>query len=223
MSVLGADFGNQLAATSGLGEPTLQLLLLQILTQVMPTGKKCCENLVHELQKEKDRHKAERARWEQEVDELEEKIKVLRQKIVVLQVTDTTPTPGNCADLPSAVRTCNLESVQKLVLQNCTMVDSTPMHLAAEVGCVPAVDWLSRNRTGSVDALDHAGVTPLYKALANQQVNVALLLMQHGANIENQFDIDWTSLLNQEHDRLVSSLLNAFQVTDNTTAVVAQP
>lgn len=87
-----------------------------------------------------------------------------------------------------AVKSGDLAKTQAIVAKDASIVRArdasgfTPLHAAAIAGSVPLAEWLLANGA-EIDAENPANLTPLTAAIANRQDDVALLLIDRGADI----------------------------------------
>jgi ankyrin repeat protein len=91
-------------------------------------------------------------------------------------------------DIFEAVKADDLAKVQAMVAKDPSLVRSkdasgnTPLHAAAIAGSVPMADWLL-SKGGDINAGNLASATPLFEAIRNKKDDVALLLIDKGADI----------------------------------------
>ncbi len=88
-----------------------------------------------------------------------------------------------------AVKAGDLARTKALVEKDASLVrardasGNTPLHAAAIVGSVPMTDWLL-SKGAEIDADNLESMTPLLEAVRNEKDDVALLLIDRGADIE---------------------------------------
>lgn len=84
---------------------------------------------------------------------------------------------------------------------NATYVDGfTPLGLAAYFGRVETVKYLiEQGAEVNMPAQNHAQVTPLHSAVANEHIEVATILLQNGANVNAKQQNDVTALHSATH------------------------
>ena len=92
-----------------------------------------------------------------------------------------------------------------------TPARATPIHDAVKAGSSEQVSQLLEADKGVVGQLDDKGMTPLHLAAAAGQLDIALLLLNAGANVNAVTPQNWTPLLeatNQGQTEMVRLLLS---------------
>lgn len=133
------------------------------------------------------------------------------QKVPLVKIILDTKTDPNICNKdfmsPLAVASCleNLEIMELLVNHGAEINLSfpphgTPLHIVADEGKVDAARKLLRMNIDP-NILDSEGTTPLRRAVENKNVEVASLLLKHGANIYIECPGDEMSLLHKAAKR----------------------
>ena len=109
----------------------------------------------------------------------------------------------------------NHVEVAKILIQEGASIDCTgalgsPMHSAADNGCLDMVIEL-KERGASLDLRGKAGASPLFRAAFNGFADVVTTLLAHGADVDAQTNLGHTALymaIEERHQQVVDILLD---------------
>ena len=141
--------------------------------------------------------------YDYEIAQKDKQIEILRKDIEKLQKRKTLPkapehlesdiykaTSNN--DIESLRYYCEIEKIDPNSLS--IYLDRTPLHIAAEKGYLPIIEYLIEDQHVTLNKPNMKGYTEMHLACINNNIKVLEFLSHHGCNIE-QLDIEGNTCL----------------------------